>query len=244
LISTWIPDAHYRNYGDALTELLLDINYGKSKTAMVSDGTRLYFLIGSVIFNLTISQALANGYTPVFIGCGWRGAELDPQLVARAKFIGCRGPQTREALLRAGIDVPIVGDSAYEVFKKIVIENDRGGVGTVLTPHISDDKTHKAAAADFGVDQIIDAKVKDTVEVFDKIELFANAEFVLGGAMHACVTAHHYGVPFAPFATDYIDCPPKWIDWLESIGVPGDKLKFSKNIDEGQAWYDSIHTYL
>lgn len=244
MINQWIPDAHYRNYGDAITELILDLTYERVKAAMVNDTSKLYFLIGSVIYNPTIQRALDLGYTPMFIGCGWRGDELDPELVARAKFLGCRGPRTRDALLRAGVDVPITGDSAYAAFKELNIETGREGVGTVLVPHIVDELAEQYTTADVGVDVIVDARVADAVQLLDKVDIFANAEFVLGGAMHACITAHNYGVPFAPFADGFIDCPPKWEDWLESVGIPGEKLKFCKTLDEGREWYESIVSYL
>ena len=244
LINQWIPDAHYRNYGDAITELILDLSYERMKSAMVNDETKLYFLIGSVIYNPTIQSALDMGYTPMFIGCGWRGDELDSELVARSKFLGCRGPRTRDALLRAGVDVPVTGDSAYAAFKELSIEIGRGGVGAVLVPHIVDEQDEQKLLETTKVDQVVTAKVVDAAELLDKIDIFANADFVLGGAMHACITAHHYGVPFAPFGAGFVDCPPKWEDWLESIGVPSEKLKFCKKLDEGREWYDSISSYL
>jgi hypothetical protein len=189
---------------------------------------------------------LGVGRTPVFIGCGWRGDALDPELVRKAQFIGVRGPGTQKELSGCGVDVDVSLDSAYSMLDKLDIEVLGDSEGKLLIPHIIDNSIFSLkAASDVGMDKIVLPRVKDVVQTMDLIDSIAKSEFVLAGAMHACIVAHYYGVPFAPFDGDWNDCPPKWEDWLESIGVPPENLKFCKNYDEGLAWWsESVVPYL
>jgi hypothetical protein len=56
--------------------------------------------------------------------------------------------------------------------------------------------------------------------------------------MHAAMVANAYGVPFAPFASEYIDCPIKWFDWFAERGW-GEPIWVS-DVTEGREWYRSI----
>lgn len=245
MIFEWVPDQSYRNFGDAFTEIIASQLPNDLGSVYRLDNTRLYFLIGSVISNQQMSEAVSSGKTPVFIGCGWRGDSLDPFWVSKAKFVGVRGPNTQAELKRHGVDVDVSGDSAYPMLERLQIDIFDEKSGKLLIPHIADNYVFSIKdASDIGMDQIVLPRVKDSVQTIDLITKIANSEFVLAGAMHACIVAHFYGVPFAPFFGDWNDCPPKWSDWLESIGVPAEKMKFCENYDEGRDWYDSISPYL
>ena len=231
MIFEWIPAGGYRNFGDALTELLVERYDGSVAGRMKDSGTEMYFLIGSHIVDQTMQGAVSQGMTPVFMGCGWRGEELSPELAARSKFIGCRGPRTKAALERAGVhNVEVIGDSSYPIFRDLKFEKLEG-TGRITVPHIWDTGSPRG--------KVVDARVRHKDDLLRKIAILGSAEFVLGGAMHACITAHAYGVPFAPYGVDYIDCRPKWADWLESIGIAGRKLKFCRSFEEGLRWYRS-----
>jgi hypothetical protein len=237
-----MPEPGYKNFGDAFTELILENQEYEVSKAMADSKTECYLLIGSVIYNQTIQEILDSGYTPVFVNCGWRGEALEPKLVARSKFIGCRGPKTRQALLDAGIDVPVTKDSAYSLLPKIKKLSNPGNHSIVI-PHIGDPDLWLYNPEELGATEIISPKLKNAGEVQWLIQHIANAKFVLSGAMHACIVAHFYGVPFAPFKTNWVDCPPKWEDWLESIGVPSEKIKFSSTVKAGREWYQDVSSY-
>jgi hypothetical protein len=245
MIFEWFADRNYRNFGDSFTEIIASQLPGDSGFIYQNDPSRTYFLIGSVIRNQQIVDVLGAGKVPVFIGCGWRGEPLDPDLVKKAQFVGVRGPNTQKEIARCGVDVDVTMDSAYPMLEKLEIEQFGPFEGKLLIPHISDNYVFSLKdASDVGMDKIVLPRVKDVVETFDLISRIANSEFVLAGAMHACIVAHFYGVPFAPFFGDWNDCPPKWFDWLESIGIPAEKMTFCKNYDEGREWYDSVASYL
>jgi hypothetical protein len=245
MLFEWIPDRNYRNFGDSFTEIIASQLPGTLGHSYKLDDNKVYYLIGSVIDNQHISDAVSSGKTPIFIGCGWRGEALDPVWARRAKFVGVRGPHTQSELKRHGIDVQVSGDSAYDMLKHLEIDILEEKLGKLLIPHIGDNLVFSLnEPSDVGVDEIVLPRVKDITQAFDLISKIANSEFVLAGAMHACIVAHFYGVPFAPFSGDWNDCPPKWVDWLESIGVPSEKMKFCETYAEGAAWYEDIVSYL
>jgi hypothetical protein len=245
MIYEWNPGSGYRNFGDAFTEIIKSQLPDDLGLRYESSTTHKYFLIGSVITNETISESLNQGMTPIFLGCGWRGSYLKPELVQKAMFFGARGLHTQKELARCGAKVDSLGDSAYTMLQNLDIEKLEDSEGKLLVPHISDNFIFGVSEiSELGVDKVILPRVRDAVDTYDIINKIANAEFVLAGAMHACIVAHYYGVPFALFAGGHQDCPPKWLDWLSYLGIPDDKMKFCDNYEDGLAWYESIVSYL
>jgi len=234
MIYEWKPDEDTRNFGDALHEILVP---QKQHYEWTFDQKNMHFVVGSVITNEIIRKTLQRGLTPVFHGCGWRGEELAPELVAQCEFHGVRGPYTQEALAEAGVDTIISGDPAYQL-PQLVAPGEANGLAMVVR-HISDTE-----AADPNTIHELkgDALFKPAVETKDDIVEFikkiSGARFVLAGAMHAAIVAHAYGVPFALLDSGYIDCPPKWADWLASINY-GSPV-FVTNIIEGRDWYNTV----
>jgi hypothetical protein len=225
-----------RNYGDALTSTLLEYVYGETSGSMKNSKKEQYYLIGSVIDNTVIKESLALGLKPVFISCGWRGKPLNQKLIDKIWVISVRGPRTQGELSRLGLDVPVSGDAAYHVLPFLEIKKTKNNQ-SLLIPHILDKKFNfKFSKADLLVSPIVKNK-KEILEITSKI---ASSNFVLGGAMHACIVAHYYGVPFAPYSGGRIDCKPKWEDWMESVGLDSSKLKFCSTVEEGVDWYNDV----
>jgi hypothetical protein len=225
-----------RNYGDALTSTLLEYVYGETSGSMKNSKKEQYYLIGSVIDNTVIKESLALGLKPVFISCGWRGKPLNQKLIDKIWVISVRGPKTQGELSRLGLDVPVSGDAAYHVLPFLEIKKTKNNQ-SLLIPHILDKKFNfKFSKADLLVSPIVKNK-KEILEITSKI---ASSNFVLGGAMHACIVAHYYGVPFAPYSGGRIDCKPKWEDWMESVGLDSSKLKFCSTVEEGVDWYNGV----
>jgi hypothetical protein len=243
MIYEWMPSEEYRNYGDALGEIVVEaLTEGlKSEEGSLFDNPEvLYFPIGSVIDDSLISGALSLGLVPTFIGCGWRGNELTPELAKQSLYLGCRGPETQKALERAGVPgIPIYGDTAYialDYLKIIPEKTDK----TILVPHIQSENYNFDSS---GADELVSPKVQvreDTIGIAARI---GGADFVLAGAMHACITAHHFGVPFAIYSPDgveSVDAPEKWYDWLLSIGVEREDVEFCSSVDEGRVWHEKV----
>lgn len=225
MIHEWQPNSEKRNLGDALTAFLAD-RMPISREEMESDDTRMYFLIGSVIEDETIINTIKNNMTPVFYNCGWRGREISPGLARLAEFHGCRGPRTKAALKRAGVKVDVTMDSAYLLDD--YTSGKRKGSRELIIPHILSDIDSPIA-------------ITDNFSLQKGIHMISKAKFVLSGAMHGCILAHMAGVPWSPYAAEdwYIDCPEKWYDWFESIGLDPDCLRFNRTIEEGREWYNT-----
>ena len=240
MIYEW-REAGYRNLGDAFTEFLAENFQADQLTEMRASKKNVHFLVGSHIYNSTIALFAKNGYLLHFYGCGWRGEELNPSLLNFCKFYGVRGPQTKLALQRAGVTsgIEVVGDPGYGLLEKLQIPKSNHG-DILLIPHVVDDSWWFYDSGGIGADKIEEAKVQSKQDVINKIELISGSSFVLSGAMHACIVADYYGVPFAPFGGKWIDCPPKWKDWMESRGYNSNELKFCTSVSEGREWYDRV----
>jgi hypothetical protein len=125
-------------------------------------------------------------------------------------------------------------DSAYLL--KNFVKEPINKTNTVLTfPHLLSSESANSLTI-----------VRNKTSILKRMRQIAESGFVLGGAMHACIVAHMYGVPFAPYVANdfYVDAPTKWKDWLESIGIPQENLRFSRTYEEGLAWYKANKHYL
>ena len=223
-----------RNFGDALHEILVP---QKQHYEWTFDEKKMHFVVGSVINNKIMKSAIQRGYTPVFHGCGWRGEPLDQGLAQQCEFHGVRGPYAQEALAEVGIDTIITGDPAYQL-PQIVSPGEPNGLAIVVR-HIYDDQdSDPNTIHELKGDAIFRPIVEDKNDIIEFIKKISGARFVLAGSMHAAIVAHAYGVPFALLKSNYIDCPPKWADWLASINY-GSPV-FVDNIIEGREWYNTV----
>ncbi len=233
MIYEWKLDGVARNYGDALAELITPPTVYENWR---QDPDYMYFPMGSVICNTNMDESLRLGLKPVFVACGWRGEELDPELVRLSEFRAVRGPHTQAELARHGVEVNVIRDPGY-VVPDILSKAAPNGLAMVFR-HVLDPSDYNEFTAHdlYGADEIYSAIVEtldDTIRITHKI---AGARFVLAGAMHAAIVAHAYGVPFALLDGPYIDCMPKWYDWFDSVGL-GEPV-FVSNIVEGRQWYN------
>lgn len=241
MIWEWKTPARERNYGDALWELV-----GASNDALLKsyarDATRAHCLIGSYIDNTVMSKILRSGYTPVFHNCGWRGNELDPELVAQSIFMGCRGPATQRALRRAGKDIFVTADPGRYVplvVKTPPRKKDEGE--TIFVPNILDSRRDTYRASNLGVDTIVSPVVRARADIVTLTQRIASADFVLAGAMHAAIVAHAYSVPFAFYnggTSRNIDCPAKWDDWLEWLEIDTAQQNHWGHSWDGINWWE------
>ena len=240
MIWEWKTPARERNYGDALWELVGASN-DKLLESYARDATRAHCLIGSYIDNTVIDEILRSGYTPVFHNCGWRGNELDPELVARSIIMGCRGPATQRALRRAGKNIFVTADPGRYVPLVIKKPKPQRNAQTILVPHILDPRRDTHRAENAGVDTVISPAVQTRQDVIALTQKIATAEFVLAGALHAAIIAHAYNVPFALYnggTSRHLDCPAKWDDWLEWLGIDTAQQNHWAHSWDGINWWE------
>jgi hypothetical protein len=236
MILEWRPSPDTHNLGDHLNELLCAIYTRRSQRGILN-GTDAYILLGSVIRDRTIRRAIGGGRMLHLLACGYRGEEINGELVRSVVFGGCRGPLTKAALERAGVrNVNIVGDTALLLPLLVAPRKSRSG-RALLVPHVLDPKRNAYRAEEFGCDSILDPVTVDNSDLYRKITEIITARFVLTGAMHAAIIAHCYDVPFAFLEMEYRDCPAKWEDWALSIGLR--KTTFHSHLEPAEAWYAS-----
>lgn len=233
MIHEWRFRNSVRNFGDALYEIFLPDNVFAD---FAEDTQSLYYPIGSVIHNSHMRAALQQGYTPVFINCGWRGEILDPSLVKQSVFIGARGPFTQKELARHGVEVEVTGDPAYRI--PDLVEKGPPNALAMVVRHIADTTDYNQNRLhELKADAVLSPAVETKDDIIDLITKISGARFVLAGSMHAAIVAHAYGVPFAPLRgkDHYIDCIPKWHDWMagSALGRP----EFCSDVVEGRQWY-------
>lgn len=228
MLYEWKPRQSLRNFGDALGKYFVQPGWREDKE-------HVYFPIGSVICDEVMELVLEYGHTPVFVGCGWRGSALSAELVHRSVFHGVRGPNTRDELHRYDIEVEVVGDPAYGITEFITAGEKTGK--TLLIPHYYDVMGMSYQYTQLGAEVIQPTVLADNEASIERmVKEISGAEFVLAGAMHAAIVAHAYGVPFAPFAFSYVDCPPKWYDWADSVNIKD--VSFASDIQMGRLWYE------
>ena len=239
MIHEWQPNARIHNFGDHLILLLGEKIYTKpSWRAVETDKKHAFILLGSCIHDYTISKLISEGLSPVMIGCGYRGEALSSAIVRMGQFFGCRGFNTHNALTNHGIRVSVVGDPAM-ILPLVLPKRHKQCGAKLFMPHVNDGLRTCYDASDVGCDFIIQPETHNLIDVEELITRISSARFVLAGAMHAAIVAHAYGVPFAFYAKPggYIDCPPKWDDWLTSISAPFVKAEFFSNAEDGLRWY-------
>jgi hypothetical protein len=224
------------NYGDYISELLLDVFGPIERDVILKDVTTTFHLIGSTISDVWIEKATKSASRPVFWGCGCRGS---PIRIDRSAYVvhGVRGWDSHWLL---GGSVPVIGDSGLLLPLLISKEQQVFGDTPIFVPHFLD------SAADLRDEsvRIISPRIVCLSELREVVLTIANASFVLAGSMHAAVTAIAYDVPFAFYRSGpqgFLDCPPKWTDLASVHGFEAD---FVCSIEEGQRWYNAIEATL
>ncbi len=201
------------------------------------DERYMHFILGSVIDNEVIEETLDLGYKPIFHGCGWRGNPLDYDLLQHCEFIGVRGPYTQQELERHNIQTIVSLDPAYQL-PHIIEPGDPNGLAMVVR-HLKDPTEYTPNTIhELRSDAVFRPSVENKDDIIEFVKKISGARFVLAGAMHAAIVAHAYGVPFALLGGEYVDCPPKWEDWLASINY-GSPV-FVTNLKDGREWYNSV----
>jgi hypothetical protein len=234
-VTYWRQGESIQNFGDFLTEIFIR----RVQAPGPARSPRLR-LVGSVISareiraDLDAVRATRHGLLGYW-GCGQRDEfAIAPELLARCRFHGVRGPLTRDRLGLPG-STPI-GDSALLM---PILHHPRPLselAGRVLCmPHFHDGSADRDILQTSGADLILRPNLPASMEVLLKaIDVICSVDFVLAGALHAAIIACAYGKPFAFYAGRHIDLPFKWMDFSASVDIPA---VFARNADEGRrAW--------
>ncbi|WP_324740402.1 polysaccharide pyruvyl transferase family protein [Tsuneonella sp. CC-YZS046] len=240
-LNYFVKYADRQNFGDYLPELFA--KYLLSYPRVQAD---LYYFVGSVIEESWIKRALrqATGFPAgviSFWGCGMRNeTPLSPTARALCRFHGVRGPVTRD-LLGLPADT-VLGDPGLLVpliYPKPNIPTQPGADlrdgNTICIPHISDESDDTQLLALSGCGRVVRPEIEASeAGLAGIISEIAQADFVLSNSLHGAIIACAYDVPFAFWDSGHIDCPLKWRDFSQSIGIPD---IFARNLRQGIELY-------
>jgi hypothetical protein len=234
-VTYWRQGEPIQNFGDFLTEIFIRRVQAPSPARY----PRIR-LIGSVISARDIRADLhAIRATPNaqlgYWGCGQRDEfSIAPELRARCRFHGVRGPLTR---MRLGLSASTpMGDPALLLPILHTPKPVPELAGRVLCmPHFHDTSTDRDILQKSGADLILRPNLPASLEILLKaIDVICSVDFVLAGALHAAIIACAYGKPFAYYMDSHLDLPFKWLDFSASVNIP---TVFVRNADEGRrAW--------
>ncbi len=140
------------------------------------------------------------------------------QIVAPAKFLAVRGPQTRKNLLSQGYDVPeVYGDPALLIPKyyspKIEKVYKLG-----IVPHYSDYEFVKDMYKDDDTVCIIDLM---TLSIESTTDVFLQCERILSSSLHGLIVSHAYQIPavWVEFSDKLYGDGIKFQDYFESVNL-------------------------
>ena len=223
-IKYWLKGEPIQNFGDFLTELLLEkLFVGNPVKA------RHIHLIGSVISDpyvdlkhdeaVLLGNALDVGKV-IFWGCGLRSEHsLSRHLRANVDFLAVRGPLTQKAL-----DLPDtipIGDpglllpALYQprVLIKFISKS-------VCVPHFSDRRSDCELLRLSGCDLLLRTNIANSITaILEFIDAIVTADFVLSASLHGAIIAAAYGKPFAFWDNGFLDSPFKWHDFAASTNI-------------------------
>lgn len=228
------------NFGDGISQVLINCFTPKDKANIIHSQSAQYFLVGSYISDSYISR-LAKSQTAYFWGCGFRGKTLRSPSIDKCNFHGVRGLETKKYLSKLGIEVPVIGDTALAL--PVLVKKEKYTKKRIFMPHAEDPNRLNYKPSDIGVDEILQPNVSNTADVINIIKALSAADFVLAGAMHAGIVAHAYGVPFCFFKSIDSGARIKYKDFLSAI-TPSLEPKFAKDINEARQWYNTNKLFL
>ena len=178
------------NFGDALNTELIRLITGEkpqlvNKAFPNAHNEDIYMAIGSVL-------GWADKNTTVW-GAG-KMSETDSTMFKEApkKICAVRGPLTREEVIKRGYDCPeVYGDPALLMSR-------------FFDPKI--DKKYKLSIIPHAIDRVLIPELKKTFstanfidvtgDVYEFIREVKRSEFIISSALHGCIMAYTYGVPY------------------------------------------------
>jgi pyruvyltransferase len=114
----------------------------------------------------------------------------DPRLCKDARWLWCRGPRTRQAVLANGGACPMIyGDPALLLPKFVAPTEKKYSIG--ITPHYIDYQQVKNQYAQYKVINLLD---KNPLTIVSEI---TQCEKIISSSLHGIITAHAYGIPAA-----------------------------------------------
>lgn len=222
-IKAWVEVEHgvwsHRNWGDELNEHLLKSI--TNKEPIVLPYCRLerilriknYMIIGSILSSYDLNRAVVWGSGIL------NKNETDKIRGIPDKVCAVRGPRTRNALVKKGIECPeVYGDPAL-LMPRFYQPSISSHFSLGIIPHLMDlDKADVVKLTSDPRTKFI--KVQDYEKWTDFIDEICSCDFVISSSLHGLIIAEAYGIPsqWVKFGM-YVDgWEFKYYDFYESIG--------------------------
>lgn len=248
----WLADQPLINFGDLITEVLLQAMGYEVVNAMSEEGRRFescLMAVGSILDRGWIEQLPQR---KVVWGSGYWGDEgLTARHVAACDFRCVRGPLTCR-LLGLPESLPL-GDPALllpRYFPMDAVTQAATTCSVITVPHCfqypplhrrflrAEAPSDRERAATLGAEEVLHTVIRR--EQFHGLLMrIATARFVLTSSLHAAIVAQAYGVPWAIalLPGEGLNKPIKWLDWLEYLGIEK-SFQTVQNLEAAQAWWD------
>ena len=209
------------NYGDLLSKYLVEKISDRSvrwvhpkKQPWYKWNKRNFLAIGSIIHHASKDSIV------------WGSGIIDKkQKIAPADFRAVRGPKTREFLLNLGYKCPeVYGDPALllPLYYNPPIEKE---YNLGIIPHYHDFITVNKEYKDQSDILVIDLMTLDVEAVTTEI---LKCQKTISSSLHGLIVSHAYGIPsiWVEFSKKLFGDGIKFIDYLESIKLPGYQAEF------------------
>ena len=227
-IRYWLKGEPVQNYGDFLSELLVERLF-----SVLAPG-RLR-VIGSCLADKFVPADVETDGPIVFWGCGARDEQgMSDAVRARVEIPSVRGPLTRAAM-RLPDHIPLGDPGLLLPILHPARPWPEGSGRALLVPHFIEMRRDRDLLSLSGCDAVLRPNLDNSREaLLGFIDRLAGARFVLAGSLHAAITACAYGVPFAFWDSGNIDVPFKWRDFAASVGIP---CAFHTRLAAAEAWF-------
>lgn len=231
----WLKGEAVQNFGDHLTEVLMDRLFYDIRPDDVE-----MRLIGSCIDDDFVPEArsdegLTSQVTAVFWGCGIRNkGGLSESARKSADIRAVRGPISANEL-RLGADFAM-GDPALMLPALYTPKQRSSFIGkSVCIPHFLDRRSDQDVLEATGADIVLRPNIPNgTSHLFSFVDALTSADFVLSASLHGAIIAAAYQRSFSYWRAETIDLPLKWEDFSASVGI---ETLFVDNVEQGKCAY-------
>lgn len=239
-LAYWLKGEKDQNFGDYLTEYLVDHLF--LRTARDASQIRL---IGSFLHNWHIDgaakQAESNQVRRLRTNLvAWGGGirergGLSPENQKLVEILSVRGPVSASEL-RLGAEIPL-GDPALllpALYGPVGREKFSGK--SICVPHFNDRRSDHELLEISRADLVLRPNIEGSNEAIEAfINALCSASFVLSSSLHAAIVAAAYARPFAFWDPGFLDVPLKWQDFAESVGI---STVFVTTVTDGVEHYE------
>jgi len=247
LIWYWREERRYINFGEYIVPLLMEALGYKTVTYSVASSLgilpRYDFCL--ILITSELHKSMVDWWNVphlyVWGGGKGRGEFFDIRsepYASKVKIFAVRGPHTIRQLKLD--EKTTVGDPGFLMPLFFRVNKDPRQHKVTYVPHWSNREDWEAKRLAVGAERVIDVRCTRK-EFWSRLTAIVSSKFVLTNTLHTAVMCHAYGTPWALCLPegDILDCPDKWRDLFELLGIY-DKARAVKGYAEGLEWWHEV----